>query len=131
MVKLLVPVIGLFTVGVAAGSILASQYGNAVVSHRSLPTMPRRINGRAGTGPSGFLSVDDTPYDDISRNIKLAGGDDNVGAGSSPGVIASAGVAGTFTTCLPIFAVRNVFSLSSRSLLCISPVHIHIKNNTE
>ena len=119
MIKLLVTAIGVLTIGPAAGSILGSLYGNAD-GRRSLPAMPRRINGRSGTGPSGFLATDDTLYD-LSRNSKLAGGDGNGDAESDPGVITSAKVGGTFTTCLSQYAVGHLFFSSTLFLFPTPP----------
>ena len=101
----------LITSTAVTASALGSLYGNAMVGRRSLPTMPHRANGRSGTGPSGFLSVDETPYAadaDVvsSKGTELVGADYGSGnAGGDPGVIASAGVAGTFTTCPAVFGV--------------------------
>lgn len=82
-----------------AASASAAQYGNSV---RRLS--PQRISGRGeSTGPTGYLTVDDTAdYKSLAGNkFSTSGGDSEV--------LTNEHVEGAYTSCIPVFTVRLHF----------------------
>ncbi|RYP55705.1 hypothetical protein DL771_012446 [Monosporascus sp. 5C6A] len=89
---------------VAATTASAAQYGRSF--RRGLPPAPRRLNGRSGTGPHGFLSVDDTVYDESApEGVKFA---TMSTAGTADNVLNSEAVQGAYTSCIPVFTGATV-----------------------
>ncbi|RYP53973.1 hypothetical protein DL768_001123 [Monosporascus sp. mg162] len=87
-----------------AATASAAQYGSSV--RRGLPAAPRRLNGRSGTGPHGFLSVDDTVYGESApEDVKFATAST---AGNAGNVLCSEQVQGAYTSCIPVFTGATV-----------------------
>ncbi|RYP07851.1 hypothetical protein DL765_009004 [Monosporascus sp. GIB2] len=87
-----------------AATASAAQYGSSV--RRGLPAAPRRLNGRSGTGPHGFLSADDTVYGESGPDgAKFATAST---AGIANNVSNSELAQGAYTSCIPIFTGATV-----------------------
>ncbi|EMR63333.1 hypothetical protein UCREL1_9749 [Eutypa lata UCREL1] len=93
--------IQLLAVAASATAAATPQYGSSITRSRSA-ALPRRIDGRAGTGPVGVLTVDDTDYN-APGGAKLA----SVSSADSE-VFTSEHVEGAYTSCIPVFAGATV-----------------------
>lgn len=107
--------IQLLAVAASATAAATPQYGSSITRSRSA-TLPRRIDGRAGTGPVGVLTVDDTDYN-APGGAKLA----SVSSADSE-VFTSEHVEGAYTSCIPVFSVRLLSCLGLAPLPPLFPL---------